>query len=66
MVSRKYEKIIAERRIGMRRAGSGRQKSLDEVDESFLLDCIVHKSTAHGRRHDAVMYTGHRVKKGIF
>ena len=66
VVSRKYEKIIAERRVGMRRAGLGRPKSLDEVDESFLLDCIEHKSTAHGRRHDAVMYTVHRVKKRDF
>lgn len=66
MVSRKYEQIIVERRVGMRRASSGRPKSLDEVDESFLLDCIEHKSTAHGRRHDAVMYTSHRVKKRDF
>ena len=32
-------------------------------DETFLLTCIQNKATAHGRRHDFVLYLNHRVKK---
>ena len=39
---------------------------MDEVDETFLLNCIESKTTAHGRRGDQVMYTGRRVKKRDF
>lgn len=50
----------------MRRASSGRPQIIDEEDEQFVLRCIEEKSTAHGRRHNAVLYTGHRVKKRDF
>ena len=49
----------------MRKASSARPQALDE-DEKFILECIEQKSTTHGHRHDAVMYTGQRVKKGDF
>ena len=39
---------------------------LDDVDERFVLACIENKSTAHGRRHAAVMHTGRRAKKRDF
>ena len=35
---------------------------LDDVDERFDLECIENKSTADGKRFDAVMYAGRRVK----
>ena len=66
MVSRKYSKLVVEHRVGMRKASSGRPQALDEEDEKFILECVEQKSTAHGRRHDAVMYTGRRVKKRDF
>ena len=58
--------LINENRIGLRRKGSGRLITFDELDEQFLLNCIESKTTAHGRRYDQVMYTGHRVKKKDF
>ena len=39
---------------------------MEEEDENFLAKCIAEKSTAHGRRHDTVMYLSHRKKKGHF
>ena len=50
----------------MREASSGRSKSLDEEDEKFIQGCIENKATSHGRRHDAVLYMNHRVKKNDF
>ena len=44
----------------------GRPLTMDEVDETFLLNWIEPKTTAHGRRGDQVMYTGRRVKKKDF
>ena len=39
---------------------------LDDVDERFVLECMDNKSAAHERRHDVVMRTGRRIKKGDF
>ena len=36
------------------------------ADERSVLWYIKNKSTAHGRCHDAVMYTGRKVKKHNF
>lgn len=66
MINRKYRKLVLENRVGMRKASSGRPQQIDEEDEQFILQCIEEKATAHGRRHDAVLYTGHRVKKKDF
>ena len=63
---RRTQLYINENRVGLRRKGSGRPITVDELDEQFLLNCIESKTTAHGRRHDQVMYTGHRVKKKDF
>ena len=57
------KKLITKSRMEMRKLCAGRHVSLHEEDEEFLLQCIDNKSTAHGRRHDAVMYLNHRVKK---
>ena len=66
MVSRKIKRLNMNHRLGMRKTSTGRPRLLDEQDEKFILDCIEQKATAHGRRHDAVMYTGKRVKKKDF
>ena len=66
MVRRTQGKLIQENRLGLRKASTGRPLSLDDEDEQFILSCIESKSTAHGRRHDSVMYLHHRVKKSDF
>ena len=48
-----------------RKLGAGASKSLD-TDEEFIAKCIEETSSAHGRRHDTVLYAGHRVKKSHF
>ena len=52
-------------RLKLRKLGSGRTSSMDLTDEQFLVESITEKATAHGRRHDSVMYLNHRVKKRI-
>ena len=66
MVKRKHCKLVMEKRIGMRKSGTGRPRAMDETDENYVLQCIENKATAHGRRHDSVMYLNHRVKKKDF
>ena len=63
MVKREKNKLIINNRLGLRALGSGRKEEMDETDENFLLTCIQNKATAHGRRHDSVLYLNHRVKK---
>lgn len=66
MIKRKKHQLIMARRIGLPRSRSGRPQMLDETDEQYILQCIESKATAHGRRHDNVMYMSHRVKKKDF
>ena len=66
MVKRKHRKLVMEKRIGMRKSGTGRPRAMDETDENYVLQCIENKATAHGHRHDSVMYLNHRVKKKDF
>ena len=66
MIQRTSLRLIKENRIGLRKKSSGRPLSMDQSDEEFLLNCIETNTTAHGRRDDQVMYTGHRVKKRDF
>ena len=61
MIKRTQYSLIRENRVGMRKKSMGRLLSMDEVDETFLLNCIESKPTAHGRRGDQVMHTGRRV-----
>ena len=65
-IYRVQKSLIEENRLGKRKRGGGWGLSMDEVDERFLVECIDGKSTAHGRRHDSVMYLNHRVKKNNF
>ncbi|CAG2187339.1 unnamed protein product [Mytilus edulis] len=46
--------------------GAGPKEKIDEEDEDFLLNCIESKATAHGRRHDSVLYLNHSVRKRDF
>ena len=57
------QKLIEDNRLKFRKLGSGRKRMLDLEDEDFI--CISVESTvfAHRRRHDSVLYLGHRVKK---
>ena len=48
--------IIQERRMKLRKQGSGRKTVMDENDEIFLAKAIEDKATAHGRRKDSVFY----------
>ena len=66
MVRRKQRSLITKKRIGMRKASQGRSQVMDEVDEHYVMQCIEEKATAHGRRHDNIMYLSHRVKKKDF
>ena len=66
MNKRRYYKISRKYRLCRCKFGSGRPKILDDINERFGLECIETKSTAYGRRHDAVMFTGSRVKKRDF
>ena len=66
MIHRCKTNLIQDRRLKMRKLGSGRKQSMDAIDEKFLVDCIMSKATSHGRRHDSVLYLNHRVKKKDF
>lgn len=59
---RTARRLVAEQRITKRRLGSGRKQELDSEDEEWLVKCIEDKATIHGRRHESVLYTHHRVK----
>lgn len=46
----------------LRSLGAGAKPLLDSEDEQFVADAIETKSSAHGRRHDTVLYLNHRIK----
>ena len=64
-ISRKrlVHKLIEDNRLKLRKLGSGRKQMLDSEDEDFICRSVESTATAHGRRHDSVLYLGHRVKK---
>ena len=55
-------KLAKENRMKARKLGAGAQTLLDTEDKEFVGNAIASKSTAHGRRKDAVLYLNHRVK----
>ena len=55
MIRRIQYSLIRENRVGMHNKSMGRPLSMDEVDETFLLNCIESKTTTHGRRGHEVM-----------
>jgi hypothetical protein len=63
MFRRKKNFLIDARRIKKRKQNAGRKRMMTDEDERYLAKSIAEKSTAHGRRHDTVLYLNHRVKK---
>lgn len=61
-VRRTARRLVPEQRLTRRSLGAGRKRKLDSEDEEWLLKCIEDKATIHGRRHESVLYTHHRVK----
>lgn len=61
-VGRLAKKLIRDNRVKLRRLGAGPKPLLDYNDERFIANAIESKSSAHGRRHDSVLYLNHRVK----
>lgn len=61
-VRRTARRLVPEQRLTRRSLGAGRKRELDSEDEEWLLKCIEDKATIHGRRHESVLYTHHRVK----
>ena len=49
--------------MNRRARSTGAPRALDNEDEELIQKAIEDKSTAHGRRHDAMLYVNHRVKK---
>lgn len=58
--------LIEENRVKKRKRSCRAPSLLDSDDEEAIAKAIEEKSTAHGRRHDMVLYTNHRVKKKDF
>lgn len=58
--------LIEENRVKRRKQSCGAPSLLDSDDEESIAKAFEDKSTAHGRRHDMVLYTNHRVKKKEF
>lgn len=61
-VKRLTDKLVKENRMKLRSLGAGAKPLLDSEDEQFVADAIETKSSAHGRRHDTVLYLNHRIK----
>ena len=53
--------LVHENRVKRRKLGAGAKRSLDIEDEEFIARSIEETCTAHGRRHDTVLYSHHRV-----
>ena len=64
MVKWKHRKLVVEKRIGMRKSGTGRPRAMDEPDKNYISQYIENED--NGRRHDSVMYLNHRDKKDFF
>ena len=56
------DSLLEQNRVKRRRLGAGRPMEMGEDEEQFLLQSIEEMSTAHGRRHDTVLYMNHKVK----
>ncbi|CAB3997160.1 RNA-directed DNA polymerase from transposon X-element [Paramuricea clavata] len=65
-VKRIADKIVEENRTKRRKLGQGASRKVDSDDEEFIVKCIKDKATAHGRRHDSVLYLNHRMKTKDF
>ncbi len=62
-VKRIAESLLDENRVKRRKLGAGAKRKLDDSDEDDIANLIQEKTTAHGRRHDTILYTGHSIRK---
>ena len=46
-----------QNRLKGRKLGAGARRLLDSDDEEFIARAVESKCTAHGRHHDAILYT---------
>ena len=56
------DSLLHEHRVKQRKLGAGRPTEMNDDEKGYLLTCIEEMSTAHGRRHDTVLFMNHRVK----
>ena len=56
------DSLLEQNRVKRRRLAAGRPMEMGEDEEQFPLQSIEEMSTAHGRRHDTVLYMNHKVK----
>ena len=56
------DSLLEQNRVKRRRVAAGRPMEMGEDEEQFPLKSIEEMSTAHGRRHDTVLYMNHKVK----
>ena len=50
-------------RLRNRASGAGAKRKLDEIDEELIAKAIEQKITAHGRRHNMVLYYHKRLRR---
>jgi hypothetical protein len=56
------DKASENKGVKWRRLGAGGPTEINEDEEEYYSKCIEEMFTAHGRRHDTVLYMNHRVK----
>lgn len=61
-VKRLTKKLVGEKRTKHRKSGAGAKSKLDSEDEEFITKAIETMGSAHGRRHDSVLYLNNRLK----
>lgn len=61
-VKRIRASIVANKRLKRRKQGAGAKEKLDSETEEYIAKAIETMCSAHGRRHDAVLYLNHRLK----
>lgn len=57
----RFRSLLKVQRLTRLRQAYGRPVKADLEVEEHVVKCIEEKSTFHGRRHDSVLYTSHRV-----
>lgn len=60
---KKSQNLIEQNRLRNRASGAGAKRKLDDIDEELIAKAIEQKTTAHGRRHDMVLYYHKRLKR---
>ena len=66
LLYRSHAGEVASVLIDQKHLVAGAPQSLDTDHKEFIARYIEQTSTAHGRRHDTVLYSNHKVKKQHF